>query len=232
MPTRAGVTCSPNTAWGAGSRSAPASIIAWAPDGSPGIPSSFGWNRKTTVPGSRSLRPASTFATPSSIAVCMSWPQACITPTSCPLYVARTVDLNGRSTCSVTGSASMSARSATTGPGRAPRRTPTTPVRPTPVRTSRPSRVSSAATRAAVRVSWKPSSGCWWMSRRHWTTCGNTAATARSISGANDCPISGDTEAAVRISDNVRIRALTGLSPSLEIGGLQNGCETDSCEWS
>ena len=51
-----------------------------------------------------------------------------------------TVDLNGRSTCSVTGSASMSARNATTGPGRPPRRTPTTPLIATPVRTSSPSR--------------------------------------------------------------------------------------------
>lgn len=35
----------------------------------------------------------------------MSCPQACITPTSWPLYVARTVLLNGTSTNSVTGSA-------------------------------------------------------------------------------------------------------------------------------
>ena len=51
-------------------------------------------------------------ATPSRIATCASWPQACITPTFSPRNSVVTVDLNGTSVCSVTGSASMSARSA------------------------------------------------------------------------------------------------------------------------
>src|ERR1041384_5840284 len=61
-----------------------------------------------------------------------------MTPTSLPSNVARTADLNGRSTCSVTGSASMSARSATTGPGFPPRSTPLTPACPPPGRTPPP----------------------------------------------------------------------------------------------
>ena len=106
---------------------------------SPPSPSSAGWKRKTTVPGRSGFIPASTSAAPMRMAVCASWPHACITPTSRPLNCAFTVDLKGTSSSSVTGSASMSARSATTGPGFPPRRTPTTPVRATPVRTSRPS---------------------------------------------------------------------------------------------
>ena len=73
-----------------------------------------------TVPGSSARMPASTLAAPSRMAVWPSWPQACITPTFSPRYSAVAVDLNGRSTCSVTGNASMSARSATVGPGLPP----------------------------------------------------------------------------------------------------------------
>ena len=84
----------------------------------------------------------------------MSWPQACITPVSWPLYTVRTVDLNGTSTSSVTGSASMSARSATVGPGLPPLRIPTTPgMPPTFSCTSMPSALRCAATNAAVRFS-------------------------------------------------------------------------------
>src|SRR5262245_56107915 len=61
-----------------------------------------------------------------------------MTPTSCPLTVVITRERKGRSTSSVTGSASMSARSATSPPGRPPLRMPTTPVPPTPVSTSIP----------------------------------------------------------------------------------------------
>ena len=102
----------------------------------------------------------------------LSWPHACITPTSWPFHFAFAVDLNGRSPCSVTGSASMSERSATTGPGLPPRSTPTTPVLATPVVTSKPSFRSSSAMIFAVRVSRLPSSGFLWKSRRHATTCG------------------------------------------------------------
>jgi hypothetical protein len=43
-------------------------------------------------------------------------PHACMTPTVSPLNVAFAFDANGTSTCSVTGSASMSARSTSAGP--------------------------------------------------------------------------------------------------------------------
>ena len=75
--------------------------------------------------------PASTSATPSRIATWPSWPHACITPTVSPRNCAVALDLNGTSVCSVTGSASMSARSPTVRPGFAPRSNPTTPVTPT-----------------------------------------------------------------------------------------------------
>ena len=75
----------------------PSSTIIRAPPRSPvGTPSSAGWKMNMTVPGSRSRRSASTEAVPSSAAVCTSWPQACITPTStCSRQVLRTVDLKG-----------------------------------------------------------------------------------------------------------------------------------------
>jgi len=46
----------------------------------PPKPSSPGWNMNTTSPGSSSRRACSRRAAPTSIAVCRSWPQACIAP--------------------------------------------------------------------------------------------------------------------------------------------------------
>src|SRR3990172_8822499 len=112
VPTGAGQTWSPKIACGAGSSSTPSVIISCAPL----TDSSAGWKMNLTVPGSRSRIPASTSAVPNRMATWLSWPQACMTPTSCPWYWVRTVDLKGKSTSSVTGRASMSARSATTGP--------------------------------------------------------------------------------------------------------------------
>ena len=86
-----------------------------------------------TLPARLSRRAASTSATPIRIAVCASWPQACITSTSRPLYCARTFEAKGTSASSFTGNASMSARSATTGDADRPRSRPTTPVCATPV---------------------------------------------------------------------------------------------------
>ena len=80
------------------------------------------------MPGSSCWRAFRIAATPSCTAVCTSCPHACMTPTSCPRYMVRRVDRNGTSVSSVTGRASMSARTATTGPGCSPRRTATTPV--------------------------------------------------------------------------------------------------------
>ncbi len=89
----------------------------------------------------------------------LSWPQACMTPTSCPLYSVRTLDAKGRSTISVTGRASMSERNATVGPGRPPRSSPTTPVWAIPVRTSIPRLFRCSAILAEVRNSRLLSSG-------------------------------------------------------------------------
>src|SRR5690606_19715050 len=66
------------------------------------------------------------------------------------------------------GRASISARNPRVGPApRRPSRTPMTPVVPPyPSCTAIPQERSSSATRAAVRCSWWPSSGCRWKSRR------------------------------------------------------------------
>ena len=60
-----------------------------------------------------------------------------------------------------------------------PRARASTPVPPTPVRTSRPAPSRKAATRAAVRVSWKASSGWRWRSRRSSTRASFCAADVR-----------------------------------------------------
>ena len=131
------VTCRPNTADGAGFCRQPSAIIASAPLGRPSLePSSLGWKISFTVPGISSFMPARISATPIRMATWQSWPQACMTGTVCPRYCAVAQEAKGRSTFSSTGSASMSARSATTPPGLPPFSTPTTPVIPTPVLTS------------------------------------------------------------------------------------------------
>ena len=70
---------------------------------------------KITFPGSSASREDSSRAAPTSMAVCRSCPQACITPVTAEAY--------GSPVRSVIGSASMSPRSSTVGPGRAPRST-------------------------------------------------------------------------------------------------------------
>ena len=161
--------------WNASARSilgpsiTPSAIIAFMPP----MPSSAGWNTSFTVPASCGARSFSTAATPSSVVVWMSWPQACIRP---GLVLA-----NGRPDFSSIGSASMSARMASTGPGRPPSIRPTTPVRPMPVWWLMPSRVSSRATTPAVRTSSKPSSGWAWMSRRISISAGSMRCVASRI---------------------------------------------------
>ena len=123
------------------------------------------------MPGSSFLTETSAWAAASSIATWVSWPQACMTPTVFPSQVAVALLANGRSTSSLTGSASMSARSATTGPGRPPSITATTPVLATPVRGSSPNERSRSATNFAVSTSRLPSSGFWWRWRRHSISC-------------------------------------------------------------
>ncbi len=72
----------------------------------PGCTSSAGWKISRTRPGSAGAA-ASASPAPSSIAVCASCPQACITPF--------TVEAKGSPVSSCMGSASRSARSATHG---------------------------------------------------------------------------------------------------------------------
>src|SRR5262245_9457011 len=144
-----------------------------------------------TVPGILSFTAVRTSAVAIMIAVCASCPQACMTSTSRPRYFILTLEANGRPGGSFTGSASMSARNATTGPGLAPFSRPTTPVLPTPVFTSRARLVRWAATSADVRVSCSPSSGCSWMSRRQAISLLSIAAARCRISfsrsGTGDC---------------------------------------------
>jgi len=66
----------------------------------------------STRPASSSRRSLSIFAAPTSIEVCVSWPQACILPA--------TFDEKSRPVSSGIGSASMSPRSRIVGPGLAP----------------------------------------------------------------------------------------------------------------
>ena len=82
-----------------------------------------------------------------------------MTPVFFPLKVDTTSDLKGKLFLSVTGSASISARSATTFPGRFPLIIPTTPVCATPVRTSTPSDFRCEVIYLAVLNSLLESSG-------------------------------------------------------------------------
>ena len=105
-----------------------------------------------------------------------------MTPTCAPFHSAVTLLANGRSTSSATGSASMSARKATTGPGSAPFSSPTTPVWATPVRTSsKPSARRWSATMPAVRNSRLPSSGWACRSRRQAISRASMSRAAASI---------------------------------------------------
>src|SRR3546814_932739 len=177
-------TCRPNIASGLKSANRPSSSISDAPPSSPsGAPSSEGWNTSITSPGSSPCIATSASATPSRIAVCASWPQACITPVCWPLKVVVTFDANGRSLRSVTGSASMSARSAIFGPGLPPLMIAVTPWWAMPVRGSRPSARRCSATLPAVRSSRLDSSGWAWKSRRQSTTCCCSCCAAAATSG-------------------------------------------------
>jgi hypothetical protein len=99
------------------------------------------------------LSAASNALAPVSQVTCMSWPKACITGVSFPsASVAVTVLAYGRPVSSLTGSASMSARSITVGPSPF-FSSPTTPVPPTPSVTSNPAAFSRSAAKPAVHFS-------------------------------------------------------------------------------
>ena len=137
------------------------------------------------VPGSCARISDSTRAAASRMAMCVSWPQACITGT---------VGLRTRRwPCwrragpppRFTGRPSMSARSATTGPGRPPLISATTPVRATPVCGSRPKPRSFSAMNFAVSTSRFDSSGCACRWRRQAIRSASAAAARRSSSAAS-----------------------------------------------
>ena len=96
--------------------SAPAAAVASRPSSSmclaPSWPSSPGWNMNATRPRSEPRRALSSLAAPASIATWVSWPHACMAPS--------TVLLNSRSVSSCIGRASMSPRRSTVGPGSSP----------------------------------------------------------------------------------------------------------------
>ena len=172
-----GITCIPKIALGLGSANSPSSSIRNAPVRPPsGSPSSAGWNSISSVPGSCDRRCDSTSATPSAMATCASCPQACFTPS--------TVDLYGTSISSGMGSASMSARTATTLPGRAAFENAdhAGPANAGPdfIEPQRRAADRRPAPRCGSRDS--PSSGCLWMSRRVSTTFACRSAASRSIS--------------------------------------------------
>jgi hypothetical protein len=117
--------------------------------------------KRISPPGSS--RVVRILAAPSSIAVCPSWPQACIAP---GFSEAKSTPLS-----SVMGSASMSARSATVGPGR-PVDSRATTLFSVGRSISSPSNVSSVcATNAAVSRSSKLGSGWRCRCRRQSMTC-------------------------------------------------------------
>ena len=131
----------------------------------PAFTSSAGCPIMTRVPDQRSFIAAIRRAVPIQADMCVSCPQACITGVSCPsMPTAFTLLAKGRPVCSATGSASMSARSITTGPGPL-RIMATTPCPPTPVVTSNPAFFASEAMIPADRFSSPDSSGLAWRSR-------------------------------------------------------------------
>ena len=128
----------PNTASTFGLSNAPSLIIKGAPPSSfSGAPSSAGWNKNTMVPGTSFCMALNILAVAINIAVCESWPQACITLTFWPLNSVVTLEAKGRATLSYTGKASISALKAMTAPGLPPFKTATTPVLATGYLTSR-----------------------------------------------------------------------------------------------
>ena len=123
----------------------------------PAWPSSPGWNMKITVPGRSACRAQSSRAAPASMAVCRSCPQACITP--------GTVEAYGSPVASVTGSASMSPRSSTTGPW-PPRSTAVTELSARPVLISSGSPARASSTLRCVFGRSRPISGSRWIECR------------------------------------------------------------------
>src|SRR5262245_42220625 len=126
----------------------------------------------TTLPASSARRAASSRAAPTSMAVCASCPQACITPA--------VREANGRPVSSGMGSASMSARSRIARPGLAPRSVATTPLDFVCVSISSGSASSRSSTFPRVFGSSRPSSGSVWIARRSSTRSGSSCRASSS----------------------------------------------------
>jgi len=141
----------------AASRS-PSSIIVLAPPN----PSSPGWNIRITLPGGRPGDPGGGGRRrAASRRGCRGRTRA---------SPRRPLELKSRPVSSWSGSASMSARRRTVGPGRPPSITATTELSALPRRPSRPSFPSSSMMTACVFGRSSPISGCRWIRRRIATT--------------------------------------------------------------
>ena len=140
----------------------------------PPVPSSAGWKNIFTIPVSSDSISLSRIAAPSAAAVWMSCPQACITP----LFL----EAKGSPVSSVSGSASVSARSATVLPLPAE---PTDAVAAVPSSISlysMPCRPSISARRAHVGCSSPERSGYSCSSRRKAVSIGSIPSILLSIS--------------------------------------------------
>ena len=172
-----GEMCSANAASGLGLSSRPSASMYFAPC----QPSSPGWNMKTTVPFSLSRWAHRARAAPASMATWVSWPQACIAPSTC--------EQNSSPVSSRSGSASMSPRSRTVRPFCGPRRMATRPLVEGPSRSSSGSPSSARLILAVVFGQSSPSSGSAWMARRSATASSSSASpvvvqSSRSITSA------------------------------------------------
>ena len=163
-----------------GTSSSPSSSMKRAPCS----PSSPGWNMNSTRPASSPARSASSRAAPTSIAVWVSWPQACIL-SSC-------VDENSSPVSSVSGRASMSPRNSTVGPGLPPVSRAAMPLVVSCTVTSSGSGSIAASTCSCVIGSSLPTSGKRCRVRRSSTASANAPAASScsasmSIRSARSC---------------------------------------------
>ena len=141
-----GVICRAKAASGNGS-SSPSSSMKRAPC----QPSSPGWNMNITVPARLSRWAASARAAPTSIATCVSCPQACMAPC---VFEAKSSPVS-----SVRGRASMSPRRSTVRPLAGPRSTATNPVVDGPSWNSSGRPASASRAREVVMGRCSPISG-------------------------------------------------------------------------
>ncbi len=134
----------------------------------------------STRPASSSRRSLSRWAAPDSIAVCVSWPQACMHPSTC--------DAKSSPVSSGIGSASMSPRRMIVGPGAEPSSRATMPLVDSCVVTDngRPSSDDSTCSRVIGRS--LPSSGHSCNRRRRATASSRrSAACSRTDSTIGSC---------------------------------------------